>query len=230
MRDTWDRFARKDAYWFVDSRLDFGHPDEERFWEGGRADLNKMFELLGTDLKPSDEVVEIGCGLGRLTREIASRARSVRALDVSPEMIERAKQLNPQLEGVTWIVGDGDVLTGVADSSADACISHVVFQHIPDPQITLNYVREMGRVLRPGGWSAFQVSNDPSVHKPRGERSRLGAVLRREPSRKDVEDPAWLGSSVDLHELRQVASQAGMETAQTIGEGTQYCGVLLRKA
>ena len=59
--------------------------------------------------------------------------------------------------------------------SVDGCFSHVVFQHIPDPPITLNYVREMGRVLRPGGWALFQVSNDPTIHQPPGGRARRGS-------------------------------------------------------
>src|SRR5204863_8958397 len=112
---------------------------------------------------------------------------------------------------------------------ADACGSHVVFQHIPDAAITLGYVREIGRVLGPGGWAAFQISNDPSVHLPRGEHSRLKAALGREPSRGDVEDPAWLGSWVDLGAPRATAAEAGMELEKTVGEGTQYCGVCLRR-
>jgi SAM-dependent methyltransferase len=229
MRETWDRFARKDAYWFVDSRLQYGHPDTERFWTGGVEDLDQLLEVTGVALQPADHVVEIGCGLGRLTREIASRSAQVKAFDISPEMIGRAKELNSQVDNVTWIVGDGESLAGVDDASADAVVSHVVFQHIPDPAITMGYIREIGRVLRPGGWAAFQVSNDPSVHRPRGAHSRLRAVLGREPAKGDVEDPAWLGSAVDLDELRATADKAGMEMEKTVGEGTQYCGVRLRR-
>lgn len=76
-------------------------------------------------------------------------------------MLERARALHAQLTNVKWIHGDGESLSGIADASVDAVFSHVVFQHIPDPRITLGYVREMGRVLRPGGWTAFQVSTDP---------------------------------------------------------------------
>jgi 2-polyprenyl-3-methyl-5-hydroxy-6-metoxy-1,4-benzoquinol methylase len=47
--------------------------------------------LLAVELRPDDEIVEVGCGVGRITRELARRGRSVRALDVSAEMLERAE-------------------------------------------------------------------------------------------------------------------------------------------
>ena len=94
-------------------------------------------ELLGAELRPTDHVVEIGCGLGRMTRALAARAGGVTAIDVSPEMLERAQRLNPNLSTVAWTAGDGTTLAGIPDASADACMSHVVFQHIPDPAVTL---------------------------------------------------------------------------------------------
>src|SRR5436853_527398 len=96
------------------------------------------------------------------------------------------------LDGVDWIHGDGTSLAPVADGAASACFSFVVFQHLPDAAITLGYVREMGRVLRPGGWSAFQISNDPSVHKRRGVdvKRALKSLVGRAP--KGQSHPAWL--------------------------------------
>jgi len=100
-------------------------------------------------------------------------------------MLERARELNPGLANVEWLRGDGSSLAGIEDASASACVSHVVFQHIPDPRVTLAYVREMGRVLRPGGWAAFQVSNDPAVHTRPGPlrraRRALAGLVRRAP-------------------------------------------------
>src|SRR3954469_24068450 len=162
-----------------------------------------MLEMLGVELEPTDVVVDIGCGIGRLTRALAARAGEVLAVDVSSEMLARAQQLNAHLDNVRWLHGDGTTLAPIAGSSADACFSHVVFNHIPDPAITLGYVREMGRVLRPGGWSAFQVSNDPEAPAHSGGanvRRRLASLARR--ASRGYDDPAWLGSAVDLDALR----------------------------
>jgi SAM-dependent methyltransferase len=117
----------------------------------------------------------------------------------------------------------------VDDASADVVFSHVVFQHVPDPAITLGYVRDMGRVLRPGGWAAFQVSNDPSIHQRRSRdlRWRLDRLLGRAPGGQ--ENPAWLGSAVELDDLRAAARDGGLEIERLVGEGTQFCLVLLRR-
>ena len=230
MKRFWDERAGEDAYFFIDDRLRYGDGDPERFWAEGRSTVDAVLERVGARVGPGDDVVEIGCGVGRLTRPLAADGRSVVALDVSERMIELAREHNPQLENVEWRVGDGESLAGVADASADVVFSHVVFQHIPDPRVTLGYVREMGRVLRPGGWAAFQVSNDPEVHRPRrrGLRDRLARLAGRAPKGQD--SPEWLGSAVDLGELERAAADGGLEVERVDGAGTQFCFVLLRRA
>lgn len=228
-RRFWDRRAAEDAFFFVDDRLEYGAPDLERFWAEGERAVDDLLGRLGVELGPEDEVVEVGCGVGRLTRTIAARARHVRALDVSPRMLELAREHNPGLANVKWVEGDGVSLAPVPDASADACVSHVVFQHIPDPEITYGYVREMGRVLRPGGWAAFQVSNDPSVHRHRGlasVRAAVAGIARRGP--RGWTRRRYRGSAVDLDELRRAAEGAGLAVERVEGAGTQYCYVLAR--
>jgi SAM-dependent methyltransferase len=227
-REFWDARAEEDAFYFVDNRLEYGSPDLERFWAQGERDLEVLLEVVGAALPAGVDVVEIGCGVGRLTRGLAARAASVRALDVSPRMIERAQSLNPGLAGVTWLVGDGESLAGVEPASADVVVSHVVFQHIADPSVTLGYVREIGRVLRPGGWAVFQFSNDPGVHeRPRGLGERARALLRRGPRGQD--HPDWRGSAIELDALRAAAGDGGMDVERLAGEGTQYCVALTRR-
>jgi SAM-dependent methyltransferase len=231
MRDYWNSRARENPFYFVCNRLNYRKPDLDRFWASGREALDEQLGVLGVRISAGDEVVEVGCGVGRITRVLAERGATVRALDVSPDMLEVARELNPALENVSWLLGDGRSLAGVESSSADACESHVVFQHIPDPEITYGYVREIGRVLRPGGWAAFQVSNQQSIHRKRSfrERLRIGflSLLGRAP--RGQADRAWLGSAVDLDRLRAVADETGLAVDRIEGAGTQFCQVLLRK-
>jgi peptidoglycan/LPS O-acetylase OafA/YrhL/SAM-dependent methyltransferase len=227
MRSFWNDRAREDAFYFVDTRRPYKATDAGRFWDA-EALVDYLLDGLGVALRPQDAVVEIGCGLGRITRVLAARSADVLALDVSDEMLARAREHNPHLANVRWILGDGRSLAAVADGSADACISVVVLQHVPDPEITLGYVREVGRVLRPGGWAALQVSDDPAIHAPRpGRGRRLRAALGRAP--RGQRHPAWLGSAVDLAALREAADAAAMDVERVWGRGSQYCQVLLRR-
>ena len=217
----WDERAREHALFFVDNTLDYRDPDVERFWAEGERAVTAILDQLGIEVGTADTVVEIGCGVGRLTRVLAGRAARVVALDVSSEMLARARELNPALENVTWLHGDGASLAGVEDASADGCFSHVVFQHLPEPELTLGYVREMARVLRPGGWAVFGVSTDPAVHRPKRRAGwRLAALLRRGP--RGQEHPAWLGSAVPLARLERCADEAGLELERVLYPGTQF--------
>lgn len=231
MKDYWDARAEEDAFYFVDNGRDYRDPDLARFWGDAPELLDTILDMLEVRLEPADEIVEIGCGVGRMTRPLAARGRSVRALDVSERMLALAREHNPQLDNVEWILGDGSSLAPIAAASADACFSHVVFQHIPDPELTLGYVREMGRVLRPGGWSGFQISNQPEIHRPpsawRRARAWLSAQRGRAP--RGQAHPAWRGSAVDLDRLAAVAQESGLAVERVVGEGTQFCFVLLRR-
>ena len=229
MRRFWDRRARENPWFFINNTLDYNDPDLDRFWASGERDLDLILGQQGIALELSDHVVEIGCGVGRMTRAIARRVSWVSAIDVAPTMLAMAKAENRELSNVEWILGDGTSLTGVPDASADACISFVVMRHIPDPQVTLGYVREMGRVLKSGGWSVFQISNAPEIHRPRrrGPRARWAAFRGRMP--KGQTDPAWLGSWIDLDDLRAAAAEGGLDIERIEGGGTQFCMVLARR-
>lgn len=227
----WDARARENAPFFVDNRLDYTDADLDVFWRRGREELDELLDAVAAALAPDDVAVDIGCGIGRLTRVLASRAASVYALDVSAEMLDRAKQHNANLANITWVKGDGTSLAGIDDGAATACISHVVFQHIPDPSITMAYIRDIGRVLKPGGWAAFQVSNDPSIHRRRWDRDqwrvRIGSLVGRAPRRQ--QHAAWRGSAVELGDVGRAAADGGMDVERVANEGQQLCYVLARK-
>jgi len=211
MRAFWDARAREDAVHFVDTREPYGEGDLRRFFANGERDLDTLLTVLDVTVRPDAHVLDLGCGLGRLTRPLAARARRVTALDVSGEMLERARGLHRDLPNVTWVRGDGTSLAGIADASLDGAVSHVVFQHLPRPELTLAYVAELGRVLRPGGWFAIGLSTDPAVH-----RRRLADLLR--PQRR----PEWRGSAVRLPDLDRTAQASGLSLEHVAGPGSQY--------
>lgn len=233
MREFWDERAREDPYYFVDNRQAYRHTDTERFWREGERDLDTLLDALDLTVQPTDHVLDVGCGIGRLTRVLARRAAHVTALDVSPEMLALAQELHPELDNVEWVLGDGETLTGIEDACMDAVVSHVVLQHIPSVKVQLGYITEFARVLKPGGWAGFGLSTDPGVHVPKppeAQKSRRGffqALVGRTPSGQD--EPEWLGSFVPLDALGATATQAGLDLEQIEGSHTQFTLVRARR-
>jgi len=226
----WDERARENALFYVDDRVEYGAPDAEAFWHGGNEALEQILLPLGAAVSSAETVVDIGCGVGRMTRALAGRAARVIAVDVSSEMLARARTYNSELDNVEWIHGDGTTLAPLADESVDGCFSHVVFQHLPDATMTLGYVREMGRVLRPGGWAAFVVSTDPTVHRlPPLDRLRAKLQTAARRPRAARYHSAWRGSAVDLEALRRTADAAGLDVERLLHPGAQFTLVLCRR-
>ena len=73
----WDERAREDAFYFVDNTGTYRDADVERFWMEGRRNLETVLAAVGAEVQPGDVVLDIGCGLGRLTRVLAETASHV---------------------------------------------------------------------------------------------------------------------------------------------------------
>ncbi len=92
--------------------------------------------------------MEIGCGVGRITRQLAESFERVYAVDVSEDMIRRAWQaVNANVE---FAVIDGIHLPR-RDGSVKAIFSAHVMQHLDNVEIGYSYFREFFRVLVDGG-------------------------------------------------------------------------------
>ncbi|HEX4175424.1 MAG TPA: class I SAM-dependent methyltransferase [Acidimicrobiales bacterium] len=229
MREYWDARARENAMYFIHSTLDYAHTDQAEFWASGLDNLDRTLEPFSRTIEPTDRVIEIGCGIGRLTKAIADRAAHVLGVDVSSEMIDRAREALAGVENVEFAVGNGRDLSGVADASMDVAYSFIVFQHIPDPQITCRYIEEIGRVLRPGGWTVFQVSELPEIHRRETWtdrdtlKARLGRLFGSRP--RGCLEPQWLGSAVSREDLTDALTRGGLVLDATLGDGSQFCMV-----
>jgi SAM-dependent methyltransferase len=88
--------------------------------------------MRGTTVSSLDlDALEIGCGVGRMTRMMARIFRSVTAVDVSTEMVERAKTHLKGLDNVTVVWGMALPFQRWRKHPFDFAFSFIVFQHIP---------------------------------------------------------------------------------------------------
>jgi SAM-dependent methyltransferase len=212
MRAFWDQKAMDNPLWYVTTTLDFERPDEAEFWASGIDEVHKALTAAG--VSAGNFAVEIGCGIGRLTRALAARFNTVWACDVSPNMLDHARE-NLHEPNVTLALASGDGTLHVVDGSADLVLSMQVFHHIPAQSVTLRYVAEAGRVLAPGGSFVFQLRTCRASGILGGaERLVRGALgdyrRRRTPPPADLDAAAWRGSRVLRSELRRTAKAAGM--------------------
>lgn len=160
-REFWDEAARADAMWHIATGA---CSDAETFFRSGREETDTFLAHTGLIPDRSRTVLEIGCGMGRMTDRLAELYGAVIALDVSPEMLERARRALAGRDNVSYVLGAGSDLSGVADESVDAVFSYIVLQHVPTVEGQLEYLRETRRVLRSGGVAAIQVrANTPTA-------------------------------------------------------------------
>ncbi len=106
-------------------------------------------------LRPGLDLLDVGCGPGTITVDLAARVAPGRVVgvDVSPEPLAEARAAADRAgASVTFRVGDVYALEA-SDDSFDVVHAHQVLQHLTDPVAGL---REMARVCRPGGLIAVR--------------------------------------------------------------------------
>src|ERR1700730_6307330 len=95
MRQDWDERARENARHYV-ATGQTEWTDEAFFASGEKAIAEQLLNDMGNVCQGKDpkamRVLEIGCGAGRLTRALAKLFGEVHAVDVSGEMVERARK------------------------------------------------------------------------------------------------------------------------------------------
>ncbi|MEZ5965300.1 MAG: class I SAM-dependent methyltransferase [Planctomycetota bacterium] len=153
MKGDWNKRARDDARFYIATSIE---GTEAAFDASGKSDVGHFFDGLGELLHGDQVVLDIGCGIGRMDRHIAPRVARLVGIDVSGEMVARARARLGDLGNVEFVEGDGTSLRPLGDATFGLVFSHIVFQHIPR-FVTRGYFREVHRVLRTGGEFVFQL-------------------------------------------------------------------------
>jgi len=160
MQKDWDERAQANSKWFIHSVED---ESDDQFWKSGEEACKQI--LSGNiEIIPKNKsekymrVLEIGCGIGRILIPMSKIFAEIIGVDVSPEMIKRARKNVSSIHNCKVYPNNGNDLTNFLDNSFDFCYSVATFQHIPDKEIIKNYIGEVYRVLKNDSCFRFQVN------------------------------------------------------------------------
>ena len=209
MRADWNARATEDANYYVA----FGRRDQDE--EGFDATGDEIVHGLKWEMRRLPEgnqrarrALEIGCGPGRLLKPMSAFFGEIHGVDISDQMVERARA---RLRGIPHAhvhVALRSNLEMFADESFDFVYSYAVFQHIPSREVVLGYLAEARRVLRVGGLMRCQINGLPETA-----------------ARYDT----WSGVRISQSELEGFCRTHDFQMLALEGVSTQYMWVTLRK-
>lgn len=119
-----------------------------------------LLDRLAGSVRDLGTVCDMGCGPGQVARHLHERGVRVCGVDLSGEMVERARRLNPGIE-----FHQGSMLNlPVADAAWAGVVAFYSIIHVPRPDVAAA-LRELRRVVQPGGrlLLAFHIGDD-SLH------------------------------------------------------------------
>ena len=194
LSEHWERHAAEWTRWARE-------PGHDSYW---RVHRDRFLELLP---RPGRLTLDVGCGEGRLARDLKERGHSVRAFDASPALVEAARSADPSLDVAK---ADAGALP-LEDGASDLVVSFMVLMNVDDLG---SVVSEAARVLEPGGHFCIAIThpiNTAGEFEAREPDSPF--VIREsyfEPHRNDLraERGGLTMTFVDLHRPLQAYAEA----------------------
>lgn len=137
-------------------------------------------------LAPTCDVLDLGCGIGRLIGPLAPLVRSVVGLDLSAGMIAEARRRHGWRPNVRLVHASGSDLADLADGSLDLVLATDVFPYLVlgGDALVRRHMHAFARLLRPGGHVAifnysYRGSLDGDRRDVAGEAMAVGLGVER---------------------------------------------------
>ncbi|TMA10246.1 MAG: class I SAM-dependent methyltransferase [Deltaproteobacteria bacterium] len=153
------------------------------------------------EVKPTDRVLDIACGPGFVAMEFAKHTREVVGVDLTTEMLKKARALARRegLNNVTFRRADVNHLP-FSNASFDVVVTRASFHHFPHPDRVL---AEMVRVLKNKG--KILISDNTSKNDP--AKNRLHNLIER------LRDPSHV-ETLPLRKWRALFKNAGLRVVK----------------
>lgn len=104
---------------------------------------NKLSENLSSslDLKIDDDILEIGCGMGRFTLPLLESGLKITGLDLSLDMLERLRKFAGKNPNLNLIKGDVDKLSSFTNKKFDTIIGFFILHHLENLDKSFESIR-----------------------------------------------------------------------------------------
>jgi SAM-dependent methyltransferase len=182
LQRDWEDLGSVDPLWAIlshDGRR-FGRWDLGEFMATGERHIGEVMARAKSFGFPrrQDRALDFGCGIGRLTRPLAAHFGEVVGIDISRPMIEQARLVNADLNNCSFVHNVRPDLSVFADAAFDLAYTNIVLMHLPSREVAQGYLRELVRVLRPGGLLIFQMPARIAFRQKLQPRRRVYGALR----------------------------------------------------
>jgi ubiquinone/menaquinone biosynthesis C-methylase UbiE len=134
LKNNWESLAERDALFAIltDHRRVGGKWNVDEFMATGKAEIETVMHHLSSIRRIPDyagKALDFGCGVGRVTQALAPRFTSCVGVDISQQMIDKAKSLN-RYAHCRYVANSAEQLP-FADASFSFIYSNIVLQHVP---------------------------------------------------------------------------------------------------
>lgn len=219
--ETWETFAAREPFFSVLTHPEYLRQNltpraEAEFFQTGEDYVSSLLETIRTHLDPhftAEDVLEFGCGPGRLAIPLAGRFRRVIAVDISRSMLETAGSFAARL-GRTNITFQTVAEFCGGDEPFDLVTCHLVLQRVPrreGHEIVRMLLGRVGHIgvfqlpIRQTAGTLQRTSRAVRAHIPAA--NWLANVLLR----KDSATPLLATTTYDLNEVLEIFREAGFD-------------------
>ncbi len=166
--------------------------------------------------------LDFGCGTGRSTRFLERQGYETVGVDISAEMVRRARERDPG--GDYRVVADGDLST-LPSATFDLVLAAFTFDNIPTEELKASLFSQLGRMIDTGGrivalvsspdiytheWASFTTKDFPeNANAKCGDRVKI--IMTDVEDRRPVEDIVWPDQ-----DYRRVFAAAGLDVVEAL--------------
>jgi ubiquinone/menaquinone biosynthesis C-methylase UbiE len=202
-RDLFDRLVTTNA----EASVALYSLGEARRLEAATAELVELLARLKV-LGPRRQVLDIGCGIGRMAQALSGKVGAITGIDIAPGMIEAARQRCAGLRNMTLLQTSGRDLSPFEDASFDLvlAIDAMPYVYRAGSALVAAHFAEVARVLRPrGDFVILNLSYRGDLERDREDACRLGEAVGLRVLRNGTADlRLWDGRTFHLRKAPEV--------------------------